>query len=119
MSDASHAHALEQVNELNFDAAVMKSELPVFIDVSTAWCPPCKVAAPLVVALARRHAGKLKVVEIDGDASPELTARLGVRGFPTFLGFFGGKLVDRKLGFAGAKPLEALAEALLCAARER
>ena len=119
MSDAIHAHALEQVNELNFDDIVMKSELPVFIDVSTAWCPPCKVAAPLVAALAKRHAGKLKVVEIDGDASPELTARLGVRGFPTFLGFFGGKVVDSKLGFAGAKPLEALAETLLGAARER
>ena len=118
MSDDSHAHALERVDALNFDDAVMKSELPVFIDVSTAWCPPCKVAAPLVAALARRHAGKLKVVEIDGDASPELVARLGVRGFPTFLGFFRGNIVDRKLGFAGAKPLEALAEALLCAARE-
>jgi thioredoxin 1 len=101
------------VSELDFDDEVMKSELPVFIDISTAWCPPCKVAAPVVAELARRHAGKLKVVELDGDAAPELVARLGVRGFPTFIGVVGGSIVERKLGFAGKKPLEELAQALL------
>ena len=47
------------VSELDFDEVVMKAELPVFIDVSTEWCPPCRVAAPVVAELARRHAGKL------------------------------------------------------------
>src|SRR5262245_49276065 len=98
------------VSELDFDDVVMKSELPVLIDVSTAWCPPCKVARPIVTELARRHAGKLKVVELDGDASAELAARLCVRGFPTFIGMVDGQIVDRKLGFAGARPLEALAQ---------
>ena len=88
MSDASHTHALEQVNELNFDAAVVAIRAARLHQRLDRMVSPCKVAAPLVAALARRHAGKLKVVEIDGDASPELTARLGVRGFPTFLGFF-------------------------------
>ena len=105
------------VSELDFDDIVMKSELPVLIDVSTAWCPPCKVARPVITELARRYAGKLKVVELDGDASAELAARLCVRGFPTFIGVVDGQVVDRKLGFAGAKPLEALAECLLTAER--
>jgi thioredoxin 1 len=109
-----HSHprpSVRVVTELDFDDEVLRAELPVFVDVSAEWCAPCKVAAPVVAALAARHAGALKVVEIDGCASPELAARLGGRGFPTVIG------VDQRLGFAGAKPLEALAETILAAAR--
>jgi len=109
--------AVRVVNDLDFDDEILRAELPVFIDVSAEWCAPCKVAAPVVAALAERHAGALKVVEIDGCASAELAARLGVRGFPTFIGVVRGEVVDQRLGFAGAKPLEALAESLLAAAR--
>jgi thioredoxin-like negative regulator of GroEL len=67
----------------------------------------------VVAELARMHAGALKVVEIDGDESPELVARLGVRGFPTFLGVLGGEIVERRAGFGGKRPLEELASTLL------
>jgi thiol-disulfide isomerase/thioredoxin len=83
------------------------------IDVSAAWCAPCKTAHPIVIALAQAHAGRLKVVEIDGGASPELIERLGVRGFPTFVGMFRGEELDRRLGFAGRRPLEELARSLI------
>jgi thioredoxin 1 len=107
------------VTELDFDARVVNAELPVLVDFSTEWCPPCKVAAPVVAELARRHAGKLTIVAVDGDACAELAARLGVRGFPTFIGFFRGEIVDKKLGFAGAKSLEQLAQTLLEAASKQ
>ncbi len=103
------------VNELNFDDEVRKSPLPVFVDVSTAWCPPCRVAAPVVVELAKRHRGRLKVVAIDGDESPRLAAELGVRGFPTFLGVVGGRVVSRRAGFAGKAALVTLSDELLVA----
>jgi thioredoxin 2 len=85
----------------------------VFIDVSTEWCGPCRVAAPVVVELAKRHLGRIKVVAIDGDESPNLVAELGVRGFPTFIGFGGGRVVSRRAGFGGKGPLNALADDLL------
>ena len=101
------------VNELNFDEEVLRSPVPVLVDVSATWCAPCRAARPVVAALAREHLGKLKVVEIDGDESPELVARLGVRGFPTFLSIANGRVVDRRAGFGGRRPLEELARALL------
>lgn len=101
------------VNELNFDAEVVQSEVPVFVDVSATWCGPCKTARPLVQELAERHRGTLKVVEIDGDECPELVARLGVRGFPTFLGLWKGQVIERRAGFAGKRPLDELAASLL------
>ena len=107
--------AVTFVNELNFDDEVRNSKVPVLIDVSTRWCAPCRVAAPLVVELAKRHQGALKVVAIDGDECPHLTGELGVRGFPTFLGVVAGCVVSRRVGFGGKAPLAALAEELLAA----
>jgi thioredoxin 1 len=101
------------INNLSFAHEVLKSDLPVLVDVSTEWCPPCRVAAPIVAELAKRHAGRLKVVLLDGDQAPELVATLGVRGFPTFLGVRNGEIVARQAGFTGKRGLEALAEALL------
>lgn len=56
--------------------------------------------------LTRRHRERLKVVAIDGDASPELAVRLGVRGFPTFVGVRCGKVVTRLAGFGGRAALD-------------
>ncbi|MGC4091147.1 MAG: thioredoxin family protein [Polyangiaceae bacterium] len=109
----SDAKSVTFVNELNFETEVLGSKLPVLIDVSATWCGPCKLARPVVADLATTHQGALKVVEIDGDESPELVARLGVRGFPTFLGVVGGQIVDRRAGFGGKRPLEEMANALV------
>jgi thioredoxin 1 len=98
---------------LSYATEVLHSELPVFIDVTAAWCAPCKAAAPVVAELALRHAGQLKVVVIDADEAPELVAALGVRGFPTFLGMRGGHVVARQAGFPGKRQLMELASRVL------
>ena len=101
------------VNALNFESEVLKANIPVLIDVSAPWCAPCKAARPVVAELASRHRGALKVVEIDGDESPDLVAGLGVRGFPTFLGMVHGEVVERRAGFGGKRPLDELASRLV------
>jgi thioredoxin 1 len=101
------------VNSLSFAQEVLQSELPVLVDVTADWCPPCKAATPVIEELAREHAGRLKVVVIDGGEAADLVATLGVRGFPTFLGVRGGTVVARQAGFGGRRGLERLAESLL------
>lgn len=113
MSQDYGKSSITLVNELNYEEEVLASQEPVLIDVSAAWCGPCKLAHPIVEELARKHAGRLKVVEVDGGESPHLVARLGVRGFPTFIGVVGGEVVEQKVGFAGRRPLEELANALV------
>jgi thioredoxin 1 len=101
------------VNGLSFAAEVLKSELPVLIDVTADWCPPCKAAAPVIEELAERYAGRLKVVVIDGGECPDLVATLGVRGFPTFLGVRSAEIVARQAGFGGKRGIEAFVLALV------
>ncbi len=96
------------VNGFTFDEEVLQCAVPVLVDVTAAWCPPCRAAEPVIEEMARQWLGKLKVVRVAGEDSPDLVARLGVRGFPTFLLYAAGQEVGRQAGFAGAQSLRRL-----------
>ncbi|HEY9227028.1 MAG TPA: thioredoxin domain-containing protein [Gemmatimonadaceae bacterium] len=70
----------------------------VAVEFSAEWCGPCRVMTPIVEAVARELAPKLRVLEMDADANPRTAARFGVRGLPSMLVFRDGALVDRIVG---------------------
>ena len=41
-----------QVNDSNFDAVVLQSQLPVLVDFWAPWCAPCRMLAPIVEEVA-------------------------------------------------------------------
>ncbi len=73
---------ITEVTEANFDAFVLKSELPVLIDFWAPWCAPCMQLMPTMAAIAPAYAGQLKVVKINIDESELLAKKYGVRGIP-------------------------------------
>jgi thioredoxin 1 len=91
---------VQEFNELNFDAEVIQSDVPVLVDFSATWCGPCKAIAPLVGQLADEYAGKVKVGTIDIDDSPGIAQRFGIRGVPTLYVFKGGEVVGKMVGAA-------------------
>ncbi len=96
---------LSTVNSLSFQQEVLEADRPVLVDVSSAWCAPCRAAEPVLRELAAEQREALKVVKLDAEEAPDLIARLGVRGFPTFLMFVDGKEAGRLAGFPGARRL--------------
>jgi thioredoxin-like negative regulator of GroEL len=40
---------------------------------------------PIVESLAKRRAGEIMVVRLNVDRNPEIAARFGIRGVPTFV----------------------------------
>ncbi len=88
----------DRVNDTNFDAEVLGATEPVLVDFWAEWCPPCKAMDPVLDELSRELAGKVKIVKLDVDANPGITARFNVRSMPTLIVFKDGEPVDYKVG---------------------
>jgi thioredoxin 1 len=101
-----------EVNDHNVDAT-LASPLPVLVDFTAVWCPPCRVIAPHVEAVAAKYDGRLVVGKCDTDGNPELTARFDVRSMPTLLLFKGGQVVGQIVGAVPRARIEALVERAL------
>ena len=96
---------MQEVNAANFDAEVTKSDLPVLVDFWAPWCGPCKMVAPIVEAVSNDFKGKLKVVKLNTDDSPQVAAKFQIMGIPTLMFFSGGKMIDRITGYLDQKAL--------------
>jgi thioredoxin 1 len=94
------------LNNENWKREVAEAKGPVLVDFWAEWCPPCRMIAPAIEALAKTYAGRAKVAKLDVDDSPEIAGAFGVRSIPTLLVFRDGKVVDAQVG---AVPQSALA----------
>lgn len=81
-----------------FDTEVMQSDLPYLVDFWAPWCGPCRMMGPVVDAVAKKYAGKLKVGKVNVDEAADLAGRFGIRSIPTMMFFKGGEAVDTLVG---------------------
>lgn len=101
------------VTDASFAAEVLHSDLPVLVDFTASWCPPCRMIEPVLAAVAGEEAHRLKVVSLDVDSNPETQAAYAVLSMPTLIVFRGGEPVKSMVGArAKAKLLRELAEVL-------
>lgn len=99
-----------KVDEAQFDATVLKAPMPVLVDFYADWCGPCRMMAPVLDEIAREAQGRLLVVKVDTDRSPQLAQSYGVRSIPFFARFEGGALAETAVGAVGADALRRLAK---------
>lgn len=90
---------LQYVTEQDFKTEVLDSALPVMVDFTAVWCPPCKMVDPIVKQLAGEWDSKVKVVKCDADQNPNLLIDYGILGLPTVILFKGGQAVERVSGY--------------------
>jgi thioredoxin 1 len=92
------AQAIVNLSDINFDAEVLKADVPVLVDFWAEWCGPCRTVAPVIDALAAQYGGKAKVAKLNVDQNPEISRRFNIRSIPTLMVFKGGELKESAVG---------------------
>ena len=83
---------LQELNQKNFDTAIQESAVPILVDFYAPWCAPCNALAPTLDAVALEQTGRLNVVKVNIDDSPELASRFGIQSIPSLIAFEGGEI---------------------------
>lgn len=90
--------------------AILKENKSVFVDFYADWCGPCKMAGPVVEALAETHPNT-KFIKVNVDNNSDIAARYGIMSIPTMIAFKDGNQVATSLGFKPKEELEEIVKA--------
>lgn len=101
------SETLPAVDAQSFEVEVLRAALPIVVDFTAAWCPPCRAIAPALGELAVELAGSVRLVTLDIDANREIAARYGVRTLPTLIAFRDGRPIAQMVGAASRDGLRA------------
>lgn len=91
--------------DATFAADVLASPLPVLVEFTADWCPPCKMIEPILEQIASQEAGRLTVRSLDVDTNPVTVLAYGILSMPTLALFVKGEIVVQTVG---AKPRTAI-----------
>jgi thioredoxin 1 len=89
---------VRELDDVTFQEGINRDDRPVLVDFWAPWCPPCRILAPTIEAIAEQFDGRADVAKLDIDRNPETAAAHGIRSIPTVLIFRGGRVVDRIIG---------------------
>lgn len=101
----------------DFTEIAEESPVPVLVDFWAVWCGPCRLVSPALDHLARERAGAVKLVKVDVDKSPRLSARFDIRAVPTLVILIEGKVVARQAGAVPAAVLRSWLDGALARSR--
>ena len=88
------------LTDQNFEAEVLKSELPCLVDFGADWCAPCRMVAPIMKSIAEEYKGKLKVATLNVDQAPNTASQYGIMSIPALYLFKEGQVVNKAVGAA-------------------
>ncbi|WP_316228118.1 MULTISPECIES: thioredoxin TrxC [unclassified Bradyrhizobium] len=90
-------HPIE-VDEAAFKRHLAHSDLPLLVDVWAPWCGPCRSMAPMFERAAQELEPRARLLKLNSDAAPDVSARFGISGIPTLLLLRGGRELARVSG---------------------
>lgn len=102
-----------EITDSNFEKEVLQANGTVLVDVSAAWCGPCKALAPVVEALSDEYKDKVKVGKLDVDKSPNVPGKYSILSVPTLLFFKNGQLIDQLIGLVSRQAIKSKLDSIL------
>ena len=86
------------VTDQDFTTQVLQAPLPVIVDFTASWCPPCHALAPVFEKLSQAYTGKLRFARMDTDENLKTPMQVGIQAMPTLVLFANGRPVGRLIG---------------------
>jgi thioredoxin 2 len=87
---------IADADDATFAEVAEAAKIPVIVDLWAPWCGPCRMVSPALEQLARDLAGKVKLVKVNVDTSPQISQRFGVQAIPTLLVLRHGQVAARR-----------------------
>ena len=85
---------------------VSASGLPMVVDFSAEWCPPCRQLKPVFHALGEEYKGNVEFMTVNVDSMPELAQKYDVSSIPTLVYISrNGKELYRSVGLQTAEDI--------------
>ncbi len=82
--------------------------LPMLVDFSAEWCPPCRQLKPIFSDLKKEYKGKVDFVTINVDSMPELAAKYRIESIPALIYISrDGQELYRSVGFQQSLQIKA------------
>lgn len=103
------------VTDVNFKQEVLDHQGPVLVDFWAPWCMPCRILGPIIDKIAQAYAGKVKVVKLNTDENPAMSAKYEIMAIPTMIIFKDGKPVQNIAGLLPEAQLKQVLDQILAA----
>lgn len=105
-----------EVDPAGFERHLRGNDIPVLVDIWAPWCGPCRMMAPQFERAAESLEPDIRLLKLNADEAPEISARLGVRGIPALFLLQGGQVVGQSAGVMDARGIVEFARRHLQAA---
>ena len=102
---AKMKNQVQEINEHEFEAQVLRSTQPVLVGFLTGWSKPCQLIEPVLDEVAGACNGNANIFKVNVDDNPDLGAIYAVQSIPTLIYFFNGTVRAKIVGMVSAKAI--------------
>ena len=96
---------VQEINEPEFEAQVLRSTQPVLVGFLAGWSKPCRLIEPVLDEVAGACKGNPKIFKVDVDDNPDLGTIYSIQSVPTLIYFLNGAVRAKIVGMVSPKAI--------------